>query len=124
MPGCSIAHLMIELVTFVAYNLDLRQKQGVLLTAIDYSKAFNRQDHNNFIKLLFKMKVPGWLLNIIIGFLTNRKMLLTHNGGTSEMKDMLGGGPAGTTLGLFIFVSLINVTANPGQKYPGINFTH
>ena len=62
------------------------------------------------------MKVPGWLLNIIIGFLTNRKMLLTHNGGTSEMKDMLGGGPAGTTFGLFMFVLLINDTANPGQK--------
>ena len=88
MPGCSIAHLMIELVTFVAYNLDSRKKQGVLLTAIDYSKAFNRQDHNNFITILFKMNVPGWLFNIIMGFLTKRKMVLTHNGGTSDLLDI------------------------------------
>ena len=58
------------------------------------------------------MNVRGWLLNIIMGFLTNRKMILMHNGGTSELLDMPGGGPAGTTLGLFMFVLLINDTAN------------
>ena len=62
------------------------------------------------------MRVPGWLLKVIIGFLTNRRMLLTHNGGESQLKDMPGGGPAGTTLGLIMFVILINDTANPGQK--------
>ena len=43
-------------------------------------------------------------------------MLLSHNQGISELKDMPGGGPAGTTLGLIMFVLLINDTANPGQK--------
>ena len=60
------------------------------LTAIDYSKVFNRQDHNNFVTIMYKLKVPGWLMNVIVGFLTNRKMLLVHNQGTSELKNMPG----------------------------------
>ena len=55
-------------------------------------------------------------MNMIVGFLTDRKKLLVHNQGTSELKNMPGGGPAGTTLGLIMFVLLINDTANPGQK--------
>ena len=114
--GCSITHLMVELLTFVHWNLDIRKRQGILLTAIDYSKAFNRQDHNTFVRILFKMGVPGWLLKIILGFLTDRRMVLSHNGGKSNLKEMPGGGPAGTTLGLIMFVVLINDTANPGLK--------
>ena len=49
-------------------------------------------------------------------FLTDRRMILTHNQEVSEEKSMPGGGPAGTTLGLIMFVLLINDTANPGQK--------
>ena len=104
------------MLTFVTYNLDLRNKQAVQLTRIDYTKAFNRQDHNNLDTIMYKLKVPGWLLNVIVGFLTNRKMLLAHNQGTGELKNMPGGGPAGTTLGLIMFVLLINDTANPSQK--------
>jgi len=58
------------------------------------------------------MGVPGWLLNIILGFLKERSMVLTFDGGESDP----GGGPAGTTLGLLMFVVLINNTANPGSK--------
>ena len=114
--GCSISHLMSELVTYIMYNLDIKKKQGVILTAIDYSKAFNRQSHNNFLILLWKMGVPGWLLNIILGFLRDRKMVMSFNDGISNVKNMPGGGPAGTTLGLIMFVVLINGTANPGEK--------
>ena len=90
--GCSVSHLMIELLTFVHYNLDIRKRQGITLTAIDYSKAFNRQNHNNFLTLLHKMNVPGWLLNILMGFLKNRTMIMTFNGGISDPKNMPGGG--------------------------------
>ena len=112
--GCSVAHLIVELLTFIHYNLDLRRRQGVTLTCIDFSKAFNRQDHNTFLSLLHAMKVPGWLLKIIAGFLKDRIMVMSYKGGTSSNKAMPGGGPAGTTLGLLMFIVLINNTANPG----------
>ena len=56
--GCSVSHLLVELLTFVHYNLDIRKRQGITLTALDYSKAFNRQNHNNFLVLLHKINIP------------------------------------------------------------------
>ena len=84
---------------------------------VDYSKAFNRHDHNVFITILHRMNVPSWLLCIIVGFLTDRRMELTYQGGKSEQKPMPGGGPAGTTLGLLMFVVLINSTGKPWAGY-------
>ena len=102
--------------TFIHYNLDLRRRQGVTLTCIDYAKAFNQQDHNTFLTILFSIGVPGWLIKIISGFLKNRTMKMSVDGGTSSPKLMPGGGPAGTTLGLLMFVILVNKTANPGTQ--------
>ena len=116
MKGCSVAHLMVELSTFIHYNLDLKSRQGVTLTCIDYSKAFNRQDHNTFLTILHSLNVPGWLIKIISGFLHNCTMVMSVDGGTSSPKTMPGGGPAGTTLGLLMFILLVNRTANPGLQ--------
>ena len=55
----SVTHLMIELMTFIHYNLDLRKRHAVTLTMVDYAKAFNRQDHNLFLTILHSMNVPG-----------------------------------------------------------------
>ena len=52
--------------------------------------------------------MPGWLLKIIIGFLEERKLVVTFKGARSDSKDMPGGGPQGTVLGMFLFLILIN----------------
>ena len=54
------------------------------------------------------MGVPGWLLRIVIGFLTDREFLVRFKGKTSSRKSLPGGGPQGTRLGLFLFLILIN----------------
>ena len=54
------------------------------------------------------MGVPTWLLKIVISFLTGRKMLVRYNGKISSVKDLPGGGPQGTLLGLLLFLVLIN----------------
>ena len=54
------------------------------------------------------MSVPNWLLKILMGFLKNRKLVVKYNGAYSEMKDMPGGGPAGTILGMVLFIILVN----------------
>ena len=79
------------------------------LTAfIDFSKAFNRQDHNVLIKLLCDLGSPGWLLHIIIGFLKSRYLTVSYKGVNSSLLELPGGGPQGTILGLFLFLILIN----------------
>ena len=54
------------------------------------------------------MGVPGWLLNLVMGFLTDREMFLRYKGETSNSKPLPGGGPQGTLLGLLLFLVLIN----------------
>merc|ERR1712237_41192 len=109
-------HLIIELLTFIHYNLDLRKQHAITLTIVDYHKVFNRQDHNNFLVILHQMGVPGWLLRIIAGFLEDMTMTMAFRQGRSKSKPMPGGGPVGTTLGLLMFIILVNSTANPGFK--------
>ena len=61
------------------------------------------------------MGVPWWLLKIVIGFLEERKLIVTHNGATSRTKYMPGGGPQGTVLGMFLFIILINQAGQVGR---------
>ena len=72
--GNSITHYLIEFINFVLYNQDMSNPRAVLAVMVDFKKAFNRQNHNKLVTLLSDMGVPGWLLNIIIGFLSNREL--------------------------------------------------
>ena len=83
---------------------------------MDFSKAFNRQDHNILITKLSDMGVPGWLLKLVIAFLSNRSMKVKYKGKMSESYPLPGGGPQGALLGLFLFLVLINDLGFEGQE--------
>ena len=76
----------------------------------DFSKAINRQNHTILITKLGDMVVPGWLLKIVVGFLSDRELVAGYKGAKSKNKKMPGGGPQGTVLGLFLYLILINDT--------------
>ena len=50
--GNSISHYLIELINFILYNQDKNDPTAVLACLIDFSKAFNRQNHNILITKL------------------------------------------------------------------------
>ena len=106
--GNSITHYIIELIHFILSHQEDTAPTAILACLVDFSKAFNRQDHETLITKLSDMDVPGWLLKIVIAFLTNRKMVVRYKGAISSMKDLLGGGPQGILLGLLLFLVLIN----------------
>ena len=106
--GSSISHYLIEFTNFVLYNQDLKNPQAVMALLVDFSKAFNRQNHNILIKILHNLGVPGWLLRLVGSFLSNRELIVKHNGKTSDRKPLPGGTPQGTRLGMFLFLILIN----------------
>ena len=54
------------------------------------------------------MGVPSWLLKIVIAFLEDRSMIVRYKGEESNPKQLPGGGPQGTLLGLLLFIVLIN----------------
>ena len=111
--GSSISHYLINFINFILFNQDLAVPQAVVAVMVDFSKAFNRINHNTIITILSQMGVPGWLLNIVIGFLTDRELIVRHKGGSSKRKALPGGGPQGTKLGLFLFLILINAAGYP-----------
>ena len=61
--GNGVTHYLIDFINFIKYNQDLKSMHAVLAVAIDFSKAFNRQNHNILVTLLSDLGIPGWLLN-------------------------------------------------------------
>ena len=90
------------------YNEDLKTPHTVIAALIDFSKAFNKINHNIIIARLSEMGVPGWLLRIVMGNLEERELILRYKGGCSTRKSLPGGSPQGTRLGLLLFLILIN----------------
>ena len=102
--GFGIFHYLIKLLHYVHYNLDRPQLHSVLLACVDMSKAFNRMSHQKVIEDLFDMKVPGWLLLILISYLPDRKMILKFRGAFSSVRSLPGSSPQGTVLGVILFI--------------------
>ena len=111
--GSSTSHYLVDMISYILYNQDLKEPKAVLTAMVDFEKAFNRQNHNKLLTKLNDLGVPGWLLNIVKGFLENRTLAVKHKGVKSEAKKMPGGGPQGTLLGLFLFLVLINDAGFP-----------
>ena len=75
MKGSSISHYLIEMTNFILYNQDLKDPQATLAAMIDYKQGFNRVQHSIFIEIMANdYKIPGWLLRILIGYLSERKL--------------------------------------------------
>ena len=113
--GNSITHYLIEFINFILSQQDKHDQTAVLACMVDFSKAFNRQNHHILITKLCNLGLPGWLLRIVIGFLTERKMIVRYKGKQSQVKSLPGGGPQGTLLGLLLFIILINDLGFEGQ---------
>ena len=77
---------------------------------------FTWQDHSILITKLCDLGTPGWLLNIVMAFLSNRTMKVKYTGKYSQLFSLPGGGPQGSLLGLFLFLVLINDAGFEGQQ--------
>ena len=116
LKGSSTANYLIDLVNFILYNQDLKNPQAILGIMYDFSKAFNRQDHNTLITILSDLGTPGWLLKLVMAFLTNRSIILKYKGCQSTEESLPGGGPQGSKLGLYLFIILINAAGLDNAK--------
>ena len=116
LKGNSITHYIIEFKNFVLAAQDDNDQTAVLSVFVDFQKAFMRQNHNILIEKLSDLAVPGWLLNIIIGFLKERSMVVNYRGCQSSVKQLPGGGPQGTLLALLLFLVLVNDVGFENQQ--------
>ena len=113
--GNSITHYIIEFLNFILACQDNSDQTAIMACMVDFSKAFNRQNHNILVTKLSDMGAPGWLLKIVMAFLKDRTMLVNYKGKQSSIKSLPGGGPQGTLLALLLFIVLINDLGFEGQ---------
>ena len=97
-----------ELLHFIHSYLDLKQPHAVLLALIDLEKAFNRVSHQLVVEDLADMHVPGWLLLILISYLTRRSMHMQYQGATSSKRLLPDSSPQGAFLGILLFIIIFN----------------
>ena len=108
LKGSSITHYLVKLLHFTHSYLDRKEPHAVLLALIDLEKAFNRVSHQLVIEDLAAMHVPGWLLLILISYLTERSMHMRYKGATSSRKFLPGSTPQGAFLGILLFLIIFN----------------
>ena len=75
LKGNSITHYIVEFINFISSCQDSSDQTAVMACMVDFSKAFNRQNHNLLFTKLSEMDVPGWLLKVLMAFLEDRTLL-------------------------------------------------
>ena len=109
--GLSINHYLVKLVDRVLCALDGSTKgetHAVLASFIDWSKAFDRQDPTLAVLSFQKNGVRPCLIPILMSFFENRTMKVKWHNVMSSTKKLPGGGPQGTSLGIWSYLSQTN----------------
>ena len=109
LSGHSTAHYLITLYNFILSNTDTTSiPKAVMVALIDFSKAFNRINHAKVIVRLSDWGVPGWLLKILVSYLTDRSMIIRYKGVQSSRHFMPGGSPQGALLGVLLYLVYVS----------------
>ena len=89
----------------------LQDGQSADFLAIDYSKAFDRDDITVALNKLLVMNVRREILPWIGSFLSGRKQRVRVNGATSDWYDVTCEVPQGTKVGRVVFLAMVNNVA-------------
>ena len=112
--GLSIQHYLIGFIDRILAALDnssKNQKCAVLATLVDWKQAFPRQCPRLGIESFLKNGVRPSLIPVLINFFQGRRMKVKWHGKMSSEKELKGGGPQGSTFGLWEYLSQSNDNA-------------
>ena len=105
--GLSTNHYLIQLPHQILENAELPKTISTLVFS-DFSKAFDKIDHNVLVNKLLSMGVRPCLVSWIISFLEHRAQCVKYSGSMSNWNTIDAGVPQGTKLGPILFLIMIN----------------
>ena len=100
--GCSTGHMLVEIWQQICENAE-DYRCGTVLAAIDYAKAFNRLSFQHCMESFRRKGASTSVIRIVASFLTNRSMTVKIGNEWSSPKQVNGGCPQGSILGVLLF---------------------
>ena len=113
--GLSIQHYLVKFLDKIHEALEKNKKSeatAVLATLVDWKQAFSRQCPQLGIESFIKNGVRPSLIPLLINYFQGRRMQVKWKGVKSTTRELKGGGPQGSTFGLWEYLSQSNDNAN------------
>ena len=85
---------------------------AVVASLIDWKEAFPRQCPKLGVEAFLKMGVRPSIIPMLINFFQDRKMKVKWHGKYSEVKELNGSGPQGSSIGLLEYIAQSNDNAD------------
>ena len=113
--GLLIQHYLIKFIDRILEALDKNPKSetcAVLATLVDWKQAFLRQCPKLGVESFRKNGVRPALIPMLVSYFQGRQMKVKWHGHMSSERDLNGGGPQGSTFGLWEYLSQSNDNAD------------
>ena len=101
-PAASSTQLLVEVLSDVTSTLE-DNRAGLVLSAIDFSKAFNRLNHRKVLNSFAKKGSSSSVLALLASFLGGRSMTVRLDQARSALLPINAGAPQGSVLGCYLF---------------------
>ena len=109
--GVSTQHYLIKMVDKILTGLDTNnqeEKYAVIAQLVDWAQAFDRQCPKLGIQSFINNGVWKSIIPILVSYFQNRKMKVKWHSKVSTQRDLNGGGPQGSSIGLLEYDSQSN----------------
>ena len=110
-PGLSIQHYLVKFIDRILESLDKTSKKescAILATLVDWKQAFPRQCPKLGVEAFIRNGVRPSLIPVLISYFQGRKMKVKWHGRLSSSRDLNGGGPQGSTFGIWEYLAQSN----------------
>ena len=100
--GCGTEHFVVKALDYVTSALE-DSRAAVVLSSIDFSKAFNRLEHSSCLSVFKKRGASRDIMELLAAFLMGRTMTVKVGEARSSPRPVNAGAPQGSVLGCFLF---------------------